>query len=201
MKTFANTRDAKEFLVSRIASEAELEGMPLSETERKELYFSESAWTLPDMERVNEEFERSYDQDDYERKIAALIRNARKRDGLTSPEDKKLWSEAIQFLRQEDHYILVMIRQAGISTRPPGDLVRLLATGFGLVGLVLCLALVLNYFHVDASKAAFGFYAWVVVVGALALYMLLSVVLGRARTDRFLGRIVEKVFVRFIRTK
>jgi hypothetical protein len=57
MKMFTSARDAKEFLVSRIVSEAELEGVRLSETERKELYLSESASTLPDMERINDEFE------------------------------------------------------------------------------------------------------------------------------------------------
>jgi hypothetical protein len=134
MKTFTSARDAKEFLVSRIVSEAELEGVQLSETERKELYYSESAWTLPDMERTNDDFERNYDQDEYERKIAGLIRNARRRDGRANKEDAKLWYEAVGILRKEDHYILVMVRQAGVSTRPRGDFLWLLVAGLGLIG-------------------------------------------------------------------
>jgi hypothetical protein len=43
MRRFATTRDAMEFLVSRIVTEAQREGVPLSETERKMLYFSETA--------------------------------------------------------------------------------------------------------------------------------------------------------------
>lgn len=41
--------NAIDFLVGRIAQRAEQEGVPLSEVERKMLYFSETAWTLPDM--------------------------------------------------------------------------------------------------------------------------------------------------------
>jgi hypothetical protein len=201
MKTFTSAKDAKDFLVSRIVSEAELEGVPFNETERKELYFSESGWTLPDMDRVNDEFERSYDQDDYERKIASLIRNARERDGHTNPEDKKLWTEAIGILRKEDHYILVMIKQAGISTRPRGDFAWLLVTGLGMVGFLIGLIVVLEYLNVDMSNGAFRFYTWVAMAGAIAVYLLASAVLGRARTDDFLGKIVGRVFIRFVRPK
>ena len=201
MKTFASAKDAKEFLVSRIACEAQLEGVPLSETERKELYFSESGWTLPDMDRVNEEFEHTYDENEYEYKIAALIRNARKRDGATNPEDKKLWSEAVGILRKEDHYILVMIKQAGISTRPRGDFAWLLMTGLGIIGLLIGLTVVLDYLNVDISNGAFRFYSWVAMASAVTIYLLASLVLGRARTDHFLGRIVERFFIRFARPK
>jgi hypothetical protein len=66
MRTFANTRDAKEFLVSRIIMESQREGVPLSEVERKMLYFSETAWTLPDMAEVSDAFDREYDQAEFE---------------------------------------------------------------------------------------------------------------------------------------
>lgn len=97
MKMFASAREAKEFLVSRIVSEAEVEGVPLSETERKGPYFSESAWTLPGMPQINDEFERNYDQDEYEQKIAGLVGRARRRDGQENPEGDKFWSERLEF--------------------------------------------------------------------------------------------------------
>jgi hypothetical protein len=201
MKMFTSARDAKEFLVSRIVSEAELEGVRLSETERKELYLSESASTLPDMERINDEFEWSYDQEDYERKVAALIRKARKRDRRASPEDDKRWSEAIAVLDKEDHYILVMVKQAGISTRPPGDFLKLFAAGFVVVSLLMCASWLLAYLQIDVSRDAFRFYIWVAMVSAIAIYILLSVVLGRARVDDFVGGIVQRVFIRFVGPK
>src|SRR5277367_4567994 len=49
-------REAKVFLASRITEEAERQGAPLSETERKMLYFSPTGWTLEDMATVKEAF-------------------------------------------------------------------------------------------------------------------------------------------------
>src|ERR1700730_16782740 len=88
---YAQSRDAKEFLIARIVREVEIEGVPLSEVERKMLYFSETHWTLPDIWDVNDAFGREYNSDEYESKIARLIQNARARS------------------RKEDHYLLVMI--------------------------------------------------------------------------------------------
>jgi hypothetical protein len=51
---FHSAREAKEFLISRIVEEARRENIPLSEVERKMLYFSETDWTLPDIMQVNE---------------------------------------------------------------------------------------------------------------------------------------------------
>jgi hypothetical protein len=73
VQTFASARDAKEFIVSRITTEAQRQGVPLSEIERKMLYFSETEWTLPDMAEVNDAFDREYDQAAYERKIGKII--------------------------------------------------------------------------------------------------------------------------------
>jgi len=44
MNQFSQSRDAKEFLIARIVREAQIEGVPLSEIERKMLYFSETHW-------------------------------------------------------------------------------------------------------------------------------------------------------------
>ena len=67
---FANAREAKEFLVTRIVAEAQRESVSLSEVERKMLYFSETGWTLPDIMVVSDAFDRDYDQAKYEEKIA-----------------------------------------------------------------------------------------------------------------------------------
>jgi hypothetical protein len=49
---FASAREAKQFLVAQIADEAQREGVSLSEIERKMLYFSETDWTLPDIDTI-----------------------------------------------------------------------------------------------------------------------------------------------------
>ncbi|MGA8617717.1 MAG: hypothetical protein WB660_04260 [Candidatus Sulfotelmatobacter sp.] len=87
---------------------------PLSEVERKMLYFSESGWTLPDITAVYEEFDREYDQNKYEHKIARLIRKADNHAHKESREEYDAWWAAIRFLKREDHYILVMIGIAGL---------------------------------------------------------------------------------------
>jgi hypothetical protein len=75
MQAFHSGHEAKEFLISKIVTEAQSENVPLSEVERKMLYYTESAWTLPDMTEVAEEFDSEYDQSKYEKKIARLVGN------------------------------------------------------------------------------------------------------------------------------
>jgi hypothetical protein len=105
MKAFHSGREAKEFLISEIVAEAQSESIPLSEVERKMLYFTESGWTLPDIREVSEDFDREYDQDKYERKIAKLVKKADGRMRKGSRDDYDRWWAAIRFLQREDHYI------------------------------------------------------------------------------------------------
>jgi hypothetical protein len=109
VKTFATIRDAKEFLVSKIVTEAQREGVPLSEIERKMLYFSETAWTLPDIAEVNDVFERDYDQAKYEKKIGTLVRNFCVDSHKNNRPDFDAWTEATRTIHREDHYLLVLI--------------------------------------------------------------------------------------------
>jgi hypothetical protein len=134
----SSAREAKEFLVSRIVEEANREDVSLSEVERKMLYFSETDWTLPDIMEVNEQFDREYDQDDYEKKIKNLIIAGAKHDRKESSDQYDSWLEAIRILEKEDHYILVMAQAAGL--RPRGDQMKLLVAGLCIVGTVLVAA-------------------------------------------------------------
>jgi hypothetical protein len=56
--------------------------------------FSKTAWTLPDMASVNEEFNREYDPGEYERKIAKLIRSIQ-RELLLDKEGARAWDKAV----------------------------------------------------------------------------------------------------------
>lgn len=103
---------AKQFLISRVVDEAASEHVSLSDVENKMLYFAEVHPTLPDIYEVNAEFERSYDSDGYEQKITSLLRNARDRDQKQSPIQGQQWTDAIDALKKEDHYILVMVHRA-----------------------------------------------------------------------------------------
>jgi hypothetical protein len=109
MTAFHSAREAKDFLVSQIAQQAERENVPLSEVERKMLYFTESYESLPDIMDVAEKFDAEYDQDEYEAKISRLAVKAIDRLKKESPEDRKKWGDAVRCLNKEDHYILIMI--------------------------------------------------------------------------------------------
>ena len=112
MQKFANARDAKEFLIGSIIAESQREGVPLSEVERKMLYFSETAWTLPDIAEVNDIFDRDYNQADYEQKIGKLIRNLHAHARTNNREHFDDWTEAVRIVRREDHYLLALIDAA-----------------------------------------------------------------------------------------
>jgi hypothetical protein len=137
--TFATARNAKEFLVSRITAEAEREDVPLSETERKMLYFSETAWTLPDIADVSDAFDRDYDQAKYEEKIGALVRNFRADSRKNNRSDFDAWANAVRKLGREDHYILVLI-SAGSKMGSQVGFLKLLAIGFVITCVVFAVA-------------------------------------------------------------
>jgi hypothetical protein len=140
MDHFLSTREAKEFLISKIVAEAERENVPLSEVERKMLYFSQTDWTLPDIMEVSDEFDKDYDQAKYEKKVTHLIRNETRRLRKESPHDFASWIGAIRKLKKEDHYITVMIDEAGVSTgRVSGQ------WGVGILVLVVLCCLIALY--------------------------------------------------------
>ena len=67
------------------------------------LYFSETAWSLPDICEVNEAFERSYDSGAYETKIASLIKNCVQHLRKQDTRAFEAWKQAVRTLKQEDH--------------------------------------------------------------------------------------------------
>jgi hypothetical protein len=192
MKAFHSGREAKEFVISNIVAEAQRESVPLSEVERKMLYFTESGWTLPDIVQVNEDFDRDYDQNEYEQKIAKLVRKADRRLRKDSPEDYDRWWAAIRFLQREDHYISVMIRRA--SLRPRGDLFRLLLTALGIVGCVVIWTSVnVKYDIPMPSRGELYVFIWAVFASLFVAYMLLRFILGGKRTDDFTFKLLERI--------
>ena len=138
---------AKQFLISRVVSEAEHEGITLSDVEKKMLQFTEVQPSLPDMYEVNAEFEQSYDPAEYEAKITRLLKSARDRDVAESPVLAQQWTDALASLHGEDHYILVMVARAfGHSTTDrKGSRVRdfliYIAVAIAMVVLILINAL------------------------------------------------------------
>jgi hypothetical protein len=126
-------REAKVFLASRIAEEADREGIPLTEIERKMLYFSKGGWTLEDMDEVSAEFMRGYDRAAYEKRMARLIRRLRSRIRAAGKEDYETWKRSIEDLRDGDHYVFALISAA----QPKGEVTRLIITALMVIGVML----------------------------------------------------------------
>jgi hypothetical protein len=159
MNRFKTIKEAKDFLSNSIAAEAEREGIPLSDVERKMLYFSETGWTLPDIGTVNEEFERDYDQNEYEQKIAGLARTIEARNRTENPAADEAWNLALLMLSEEDHYLTVLttlvrmdpkIHGHGFiptvdapAVRPAHDRLKLWATAL-LVSIIIMTLIVLS---------------------------------------------------------
>ncbi len=109
------------------------------------------------MLKVNEEFERDYDNGEYEAKIAGVIRRIENRQDRTQDE-MDTWNKAVLKLSGEDHYLLVLIDLAGRRSsepsswnrwlpsmnphgtkRPRGDVFRLILTAIVLCAILLVL--------------------------------------------------------------
>jgi len=107
------------------------------------LQFTETQPSLPDIYEVIAAFERDYDSDEYEAKVARLLKSARDRDGKQSAAGEQQWKDALDSLREEDHYILVMAGQAfGFNsvlgrTSRRAKLLIYVAVGIGIVLILL----------------------------------------------------------------
>jgi hypothetical protein len=165
---FHSVKDAKDFLAGRIIDQADREGAPLTDVERKMLYFSESHSSLPGMSDIYDEFDRDYDQTVYEKKMAAIARRAYRHDWHDDSEDAYRWLGAIRRLKSEDHYLSVILHQAVI--RPPYDSMKLWLSALGLVLVMLAGLGAIEFFgdHIPADITRYlpsaGAIKWVVVV-------------------------------------
>jgi hypothetical protein len=142
---FSTVKDAKDFLANRIVAQARSENVPLSDVERKMLYWSETDWTLPDMKTVGAEFDRDYDQNEYEQKIARLIANITADRHHHNEDEEEKWNAAVHKLSDGDHYLSVLIENALApgsgclptlakpTVRPPHDFLKLLVTAFATI--------------------------------------------------------------------
>lgn len=195
MNRFHSARQAKEFLVSKIIDQAERDSVPLSEVERKMLYFSETDWTLPEISVVSEEFDRVCDQDEYEQKVANLIRRAYERALRARRVEYDEWWSAVQYLNKEDHYLLVIVNLAGL--RPRWDQLKLFGAGIIVAILLMCLGLVRVYlkawYGIDPSKYMpsrdyLESLFWGIPLCLVVVYWLLRLLLGEKKVDDFVAR-------------
>lgn len=99
------------------------------------------------MMAISREFDEAYSQNEYEEKIVQIIR--RIHDQSVGSHDDA-WNEAVQCLRDEDHYLLVLID--GTSDDPAKlsrwEIVGLIAGSIVVVAILLPISFFV-YSHVD----------------------------------------------------
>jgi hypothetical protein len=66
------SRQAKDFLVQQASEQAALEGVQLSDLEKRMMYFTESDSSCENPAALNEEFGAKYNPDEYETKVSDL---------------------------------------------------------------------------------------------------------------------------------
>ena len=126
--------EAKDFLVQQTAEQAALERVPLSDLEKRMMYFTETDECPENPIALNEAFEAEFDTNEYESKISKLMRHAHSRIKKENPEAAQRWKEAIKELSKGDHYILILCGeglgqvQMPPTERPPYDSLKLLGT-------------------------------------------------------------------------
>jgi hypothetical protein len=104
-------QEAKDFLVGQAAQQASLDGVSLSDLEKRMMYFTESADATEDPVALNNAFEAQYNNAEYEAKVSRLLSHAFLRVKKENPETSRHWIAAVKTLRKGDHYILVLLNQ------------------------------------------------------------------------------------------
>lgn len=131
---FRTVREAKEFLAEVIIQEAGNTGAPLTEVERRMLYFTESGWNLQGMKEVSAEFDRDCDQDAYEEKIGSIVSRILARLQSEDPQGQRAWDEAVEKLSEGDHYLLVLIDAAHPAQKEARHTLKLLVAALVFFG-------------------------------------------------------------------
>lgn len=196
MPQFADERDAKEFLIGLILSEADREGTPLSELERRMLYFSENGWTLPGMADTAHIFERECNSEQYETKITALAKKLEQRLKSDDPKAFKAWSNALEKLSKGDHYLLVLTQTDEARGRPHYDLLKLCLTALLIViivGLGLMAFLPEHGTGLPAREKS-AFILWLIALIAASALPITTLIAGREKANDLLSMLISKMF-------
>jgi len=147
-----NAREAKDFLVQQTDEQARLDGVSLSELEKRMMRFAEGEDAVENPIELNEEFEAQYNTGEYETKIARLLGRAYRRLKKENPETLLTWNAAIDELKKGDHYILVMWRERLVATSGPWGFWKTMGASFILVIVMLLLTMMWfalkEHFHI-----------------------------------------------------
>jgi hypothetical protein len=160
-------REAKDFLVAQTTEQAALEGVPLSDLEKRMMYFTETGECPEDPIALNEEFEKEYETDEYETKVKKLLANAHRRLKEERSPAVAEWEQSLKVLDQTDDYILILCDRSPLARfGNPEALPSVLLFGFRLGLLVLAAYMAWNIlkFFLKMTGISGGFLFGVIFV-------------------------------------
>jgi hypothetical protein len=104
-KSSISANEAKRFLSQRILETAHRDGVDFDNLEEKMLY-----WTAEheDMD-LADNFAEKHNDDDYEKKVIRLLKNAYEHDLKNGSIDLQKYNDAYSAFQQGDHYLTVML--------------------------------------------------------------------------------------------
>jgi hypothetical protein len=109
---FGTQSEAKRFIVERVLHQAQADGVALTKAERHMLSWSESDPDFAPDFALAEELEREESDEDYEAKVADLIRSAFERDLASDSEARSRYRDAYAKLGEGDYYISIIMERA-----------------------------------------------------------------------------------------
>ena len=130
-------QEAKDFLVQQTEKQAQLEGVPLAELEKRMMYFTEGPDAIENPITLNEEFEEQFNSSEYETKIAKLLHHAHKRLKQNDKSKASVWKESVRKLKEGDHYLIVLLEMVPTSDHPKRDFLLQVGIGVLIVFLIL----------------------------------------------------------------
>ena len=110
-------QSSKQFVIDRILEQAKFEGISITDIEIRMLKFTEATSSSKDLEAA-ENFEKDYNDEEYEIEFANLIRHAYERDKQTG--NQEAWDAALARVAGRDLYQNVMIDRSGIRSASLG---------------------------------------------------------------------------------
>jgi hypothetical protein len=141
-------REAKDFLVEQTTQQAQIEGVSLSDLEKRMMYYAEGKDATCEDRKLNDEFDRQYNTAEYETKIRHLLHDVYVRVKENDPEKARRWEDAISFLENGEHYVSVLWGFESPRERPPYDCVKLFVSAI----IVCCLMMVIAFYSDHMSR-------------------------------------------------
>ena len=109
---FSSQFEAKRFFVDKVITQAQKDNTPLSEAEKYMLNWTEVEEGFKIDESINQKFYQETTDDDYEKKVCSPLKRAYESDVSADPAMKETYRSAYRAIEKNDHYILIMIRDA-----------------------------------------------------------------------------------------